>query len=960
MKRKNNKIKLFFAMIVMCFAAIFTFKTLPNLRVSSFASSQTQINQNVEYKEVNKNILSVEIPSLTTTFKELSTGTDITSTFENTYTGSEFELSLTATSTDATNFTYQWQYSKDGGEFTAVEGETNSSIKLKDCNQSGYYNCVITNADDTTQVSTTQNINFVINQKEISINSLSLKETTKVYDGTNTVSLNATYSGVVEGDTVVVEVLGKTATSNADLKKVVEFDCANLSGEDAGNYVVSSTLPQSQLVIDVTKAPATVVWQTLDNKTSYVYNTKDQIGNISAFYNSVSGEKIKLAFTITGYHTNGTTRHYANEFFNVGTYKAVASLSDKEVNYELTNLELSLTITRATPTLTISNTVFTYTGSEQNASRCVTINNQEQDLVFTNNYFTTVTEGNGRQVTVYAEQSLNYFEITKTFAINVVKADATIDVSSIKKEYVYNGDKQTINTGAVIDNAEQTLVYTNNTFTSVADGNGKKVTVYALATENYNYVSETFTISVDKATIDTSKWSWYYPNDFTYTGNAQTVRIINHNPTLVTPVYTGATQTNVGTYTANVRFDLNEPENYNEISFPGLTWKIKKAPVSKPNCQFRTTVYTGSEQTLEVPTNGKYSVSNNTYTNAGVYYVSIALKDNYNYQWEDSSVENLSIKWIIQKAEVAVPQVDKQYTYTGKTLDLGLEENELYTVVGGSATEVGKYTTTLILKDPANYQWANSESAVLTINWEILEQQKDSTLPIIAILISFVTIILIAVYATLHSTKVIKHRRKRQRAKEELEKQRKLNKAQEEAKLKAEKEEVLKAKVEQKETDKTLAKPQQKLTEEEPKKDVKTVKVSDKKEEIKTEKVEGKQPVKKQETVEKVEEKKSSKTTTEKAKTGRKTRATTKKKKVVAKKRNDARKKATEIKRAAEKKVQTKQKVKAKKAKELEKAKEAKKKASQQAKAKAAKAKEKAKATAKKTTKTSTKTQTKK
>ena len=931
MKRKNNKIKLFFAMIVMCFAAIFTFKTLPSLKVSSFASSQTQINQNIEHKEVNKNLLSVEIPSLTTTFKEITTNTNITSTFEKTYTGEEFELSLTATSTDATNFTYQWQYSNDGVDFAVLDGETNSSIKLKNCNQSGFYNCVVTNADDTTQVSTTQNINFVINQKEISINSLSLKETAKVYDGTNTVGLNATYSGVVDSDTVVVEVLGKTATPNADLKKIVEFDCVNLSGEDAGNYFVSSTIPQTQLVIDVTKAPATVVWQTLDNKTSYVYNTKDQIGNISAYYNSVSGEKVKLAFTITGYHTNGTTRHYANEFFNVGTYKAVAALSDKEVNYELTNLELPLTITRATPVVTISNTVFTYTGSEQNASRCVTINNQEQDLVFTNNYFTTVTEGNGRQVTVYAEQSLNYFEVRKTFAINVVKADATIDISNVKKEYVYNGDKQIIDSGAIINNTEQPLVYTNNTFTSVTDGNGKTVTVYALATENYNYVSQTFTITVDKATIDTSKWSWYYPNDFTYTGTAQTVRIINYNPTLVTPFYTGATQTNVGTYTANVRFDLNEPENYNEIVFPGLTWKIKKSPVSKPNCQFRTTIYTGNEQTLDVPTNGKYIVSNNIYTNAGVYYVGISLKDNYNYQWEDGSVENLSIKWIIQKAEVAIPQVDKKYTYTGKALSLGLEENDLYSVIGGSATEVGKYTTTLILKDPANYQWANSESAILTINWEILEQQKNSTLPIIAILISFITIILIAVYATLHSTKVIKHRRKRQRAKEELEKQRKLNKAQEEAKLKAEKEEVVKNKVEQKEAEKTLAKPQPKVEKEEIKKEAKVA-------------------VKKDEVKEKVDSEKPVKVSTEKTKKGRKTRATTKKKKVVAKKRNDARKKATEIKRAAEKKVQTKQKAKAKKVKELEKIKEAKKKASLQAKAKAAKAKEKAKATTKKKT----------
>ena len=318
----------------------------------------------------------------------------------------------------------------------------------------------------------------------------------------------------------------------------------------------------------------------------------------------------------------------------------------------------------------------------------------------------------------------------------------------------------------------------------------------------------------------------------------------------------------------------------------------------------------------------------------------ITLKDNANYQWEDGSVENLSVKWIIQKAEIVIPQVEKQYTYTGSNLGLGLEENDIYIVVGGSATEVGNYTTTLILKDPANYQWAGTESAVATINWQILEKQKNTALPIVAILISLITIVLIAVYATLHSTKVIKHRRKRQMAKQALEKQRKIDKQNEELKLKSEKLEVVKAIVVSKENTKTLDKTQNKEeVKEQPKKDVKS---TDKKEE-------------KQEKVENIKE--TSKTSTTVAKTARKTRATTKKKKVVAKKRNDARKKATEIKRAAEKKVQTKQKAKAKKAKELEKAKIAKKQIQAKAKAKA----NAKKTTTKKTTaKTSVKSQTKK
>ena len=933
MKRKSSKIKLFFASILICFACIFTFKTLPSLEVSSFASSK-QTNLGVEATEITKNILTVEIPSLATTFKETTTNTDITSNFEKEYKGLDYELSIEATSSSAINFTYQWQYSSGNTEFIPIEGETNSSIKLKNSNQSGYYNCIITNADDTTQVSVSQSVNFVITQKEVEISSLTAKN--KEYDGNNNIELNATLSGVFDGDVVVVNAIGKTATANADLQKLVTFNSATLTGEDAENYKLKNNIPQSQLVADITKKDVAIVWQTVDNKTSYVYDTTDQIGKISAHYLNVLGEKVKLAFSITGYNTFGRSKQYANEFLNVGTYKAVALLGDSESNYTFTNLEYNLAITRAKPQLTISNTIFTYTGLEQDASRCVTINNSEQELIFTNNYFTTVAEGNGRQVTVSAEQSLNYFAVSQTFAINVLKADAVIDISGVKKDYVYNGDKQIINIGATINNQEQTLVYSNNTFMSVSDGNGKKVTVSATATENYNYASQTFTINVEKATIDTSKWTWYYLNEFTYTGNEQSVRIINYNPTLVTPIYSDATKTDVGIYTATVRFELLEPENYNEIPLSSLTWKIKKATVSKPNCQFRTSVYTGEEQTLSVPTNGKYSVSENTYKDAGIYFVNIALKDNSNYQWEDGTVDNLSIKWIIEKAIVEVPVVKNQFTYTGKTLSLGLESNDLYEVLDGEAVEVGKYSTRLILKDSSNYQWADTDKAYVTINWEVLEQPKNAALPIVAILISFITIVLIAVYATLHSTKVIKHRRKQKIAKQELEKQRKANKQAEEAKVSKEKD--FEAKVENK-----VEKVEKKA---EPKVEEKPVVTADKKESTTKVVKEEKQEVVIQESTPK-------KSLTEKEKAARKTRATTKKKKVVAKKRNDARKKATEEKRAAEKKVQIKQKVKAKKEKELEKAKEAKKQANLKAKAKLAKSKQ----TAKK--KTSTKTSVK-
>ena len=87
--------------------------------------------------------------------------------------------------------------------------------------------------------------------------------------------------------------------------------------------------------------------------------------------------------------------------------------------------------------------------------------------------------------------------LSATLKIN--KATAVIDVSGVQTVYTYNGSLQTVSGGATASSGQQ-VKYANNTFTTVAEGNGKVVEVYVEESTNYVAHSEYVTITVNKAT----------------------------------------------------------------------------------------------------------------------------------------------------------------------------------------------------------------------------------------------------------------------------------------------------------------------------------------------------------------------------------------------------------------------------------------------------------------------------
>ncbi len=88
-------------------------------------------------------------------------------------------------------------------------------------------------------------------------------------------------------------------------------------------------------------------------------------------------------------------------------------------------------------------------------------------------------------------ESNNYEERSGQYRITVKKKRGELDVSSVNKFYVYTGEMQTVSGGATSNNHEdEQIVYENNTFTSVKEGNSLVVTVRLLEGKNYTGATE--------------------------------------------------------------------------------------------------------------------------------------------------------------------------------------------------------------------------------------------------------------------------------------------------------------------------------------------------------------------------------------------------------------------------------------------------------------------------------------
>ncbi len=135
--------------------------------------------------------------------------------------------------------------------------------------------------------------------------------------------------------------------------------------------------------------------------------------------------------------------------------------------------------------------------------------------------------------------------------------------------------------------------------------------------------------------------------------------------------------------------------------------------------------YNGMPQTADIPTSKFYTITNATYTDAGTYTVTVSLNDKENYTWNDEGLttDDLQFEFVINKAHVTLAAVNASKSYgaadpllagsisgLAKDGDLGI-----ISFVREEGEDVGEYVITAIYTDNANYD-VTINPATFTIN----------------------------------------------------------------------------------------------------------------------------------------------------------------------------------------------------------------------------------------------------
>ena len=477
---------------------------------------------------------------------------------------------------------------------------------------------------------------------------LSIQPATSVF-GDPIAALSATLSSgtLVEGDGNVYS-LSTSATNRSDV----------------GNYDITGSFKNANYDITfeggagaykITARVVTINWC----KNNFTYNGSVQ--TVTAYYKDINNSEVALAVTIKA---DGRVA----EFRNAGYYTATAAFANDETNYILpATVTAAYEIKKAASVIDISGvaTVYTYTGEEQTVTGA-TLNHDETELVYSDNTFTTVAEGNGKTVTITAEESANYFGASETVTITVNKLK--VDKPSVSvTEFVY-------------DNTEKTLLLAGERFTvtgGTATGADKYTATVSLSdidnTEWSDGGASSFGIEWEilKADYDMSNVS-FTDKEFEYDGQSHTVTVEGELPAgldgiKVTVSYNGATVTDVkdGRVTVTATF-ATESENYNVPAPMKAYISVYARTVDIVWCANDFT-YNGTAQTIAA-TYADVSGSNiplnvttdREFKNAGDYTATAAFaNDETNYALPADKSKAYSIR----KLEVSVVADDAEMEY---------------------------------------------------------------------------------------------------------------------------------------------------------------------------------------------------------------------------------------------------------------------------------------------------------
>lgn len=342
---------------------------------------------------------------------------------------------------------------------------------------------------------------ITIKAKDIHVSIDEGVESSKVYDGEAVGEDYLLSMFVVDGtlDEGSLAELTLTVTEGEVLNAGTYHLSVSLDPDYGKMYAISST--------SVTTATYTVREVDVEiTKTEYSgqsFNNKEFTDYASLFNapKGIDGSPLELTYSVT---KDGE----AATIFNIGTYTVTATLADNGINgnYNAAPFERTYDVEAWEVEIVWSANEYTYTGDVQAVSAKYTDwdSNEIQLAVSFGDGVEFRNAGEYTATASFAEgdNALGNYALpaTVTNTYNIKKADSVINTEGVVKTYTYTGELQTVNGGATLNHSEAELVYSNNTFTTVAESNGMEVTVSVADTANYNGASTSFTITVNKAT----------------------------------------------------------------------------------------------------------------------------------------------------------------------------------------------------------------------------------------------------------------------------------------------------------------------------------------------------------------------------------------------------------------------------------------------------------------------------
>ncbi len=274
--------------------------------------------------------------------------------------------------------------------------------------------------------------------------------------------------------------------------------------------------------------------------------------------------------------------------------------------------------------------------------------------------------------------------VGRTAVLTIAKADVTIDVEGIVKDYVYTGESFRIDTGATHNNTDEgaVLIYPDKEFRLVADSG--EYTVSIAETANYNAQSVTFTVTIVRADV---AFDFGGVGQYVYNGSLQTVTGVTHTNTdaEATLVYRNHTFTDVpenGILTIEV--SIAQTANFNAASATFDVTVDKATYVIDIAFDDQTVSYHGDAVDLliagDLPEGVTVSYIGNGNRNQGVYVVVAEFEgDGRNYH----PIPDREATLTILPASLAVT-IDDQTSVYGDALNTltYLVEGEIYSQDG--------------------------------------------------------------------------------------------------------------------------------------------------------------------------------------------------------------------------------------------------------------------------------------